>query len=64
MAQWALRWVLMADAVTCAIPGARTVTQATDNAAADGLPPLDAPTMTRIRAVYDELIREPRAREW
>ena len=57
MAQWALRWVLMEEAVTSAIPGARTVAQAKDNAAAAGLPPLSADRMAGVRAVYDAHIR-------
>ena len=38
----ALRWILMFDAVTTAIPGARTPEQARSNAAAADLTPLDA----------------------
>jgi aryl-alcohol dehydrogenase-like predicted oxidoreductase len=57
LAQLALRFILMFDAVSCAIPGARNPTQARDNAAAAELPPLDAPTMAAVKAVYDERIR-------
>jgi len=57
LAQLALRFILMFDAVSCAIPGARNPTQARDNAAAAVLPPLDAPTMAAVKAVYDERIR-------
>ena len=57
LAQLALRWILMFDAVTCAIPGARTPAQARDNAAADALPPLPELPMSAVRAVYDERIR-------
>ena len=57
LTQLALRWILMFDAVTCAIPGARTEQQARDNAAAASLPPLDERTMETVRAVYDECIR-------
>jgi aryl-alcohol dehydrogenase-like predicted oxidoreductase len=57
MTQLALRWILMFDAVTCAIPGAKTEQQAQDNAAAGSLPPLDKKTMGSVRAVYEELIR-------
>ena len=42
LAQLALRWILMFDAVTCAIPGARTAAQARENAQAAALPSLDA----------------------
>ena len=57
MAQLALRWILMFDAVTCAIPGAKTPTQARDNAAAVSLPPLLPPVMRAVAGVYDEFIR-------
>ena len=57
MAQFALRWTLMFDAVTCAIPGARTPEQARANAAASELPPIDAKTMDAVRGVYDRRIR-------
>src|SRR5271169_7048385 len=40
LAQFALRWILEFPAVTCAIPGARRPTQATDNIAASDLPAL------------------------
>ncbi|TWT86853.1 General stress protein 69 [Pseudobythopirellula maris] len=55
--QFALRWILMHDGVTCAIPGARNPSQAEQNAAAAGAEPLDAATMSAVRAVYDERIR-------
>ena len=57
LAQLALRWILMFDAVTCAIPGAKNEQQARDNVAAASLPPLDERTMAAVRAVYDEDIR-------
>jgi len=57
LAQLALRWILMFDAVSCAIPGAKTPAQARDNAAAAALPPLDDKTMAAVRALYDEKIR-------
>jgi len=57
LTQVALRWILMFDSVTSAIPGARTAAQARENAAAAALPPLDAGTMAAVRRVYDEHIR-------
>ncbi|HEX2456227.1 MAG TPA: aldo/keto reductase [Vicinamibacterales bacterium] len=57
MAQMALRWILMFDAVTCAIPGARTEQQAHDNAAAAALAPLSPEVMSGAAAAYDELLR-------
>ncbi len=57
MAQMALRWILMAPAVTCAIPGAKRPSQVEENVAAADLPPLSDETMTRVRAIYDRLVR-------
>jgi len=57
MAQTALRWILMFDAVTCAIAGAKRPSQAEDNIHAADLPPLSGSTMEKIRALYDRHIR-------
>jgi aryl-alcohol dehydrogenase-like predicted oxidoreductase len=64
MAQLALRWILMFDAVTCAIPGAKTPAQAAGNAAAGDLPPLGDETMAAVRDVYDRLIRPHVHQRW
>jgi aryl-alcohol dehydrogenase-like predicted oxidoreductase len=52
LTQFALRWILMHDSVTCAIPGARNPEQAKANAAASDLPPLTPDVMESVRAVY------------
>ena len=57
MTQMALRFILMFDAVSCAIPGAKTEQQARDNAAAADLPPLAVETMRAVQSLYDETIR-------
>jgi aryl-alcohol dehydrogenase-like predicted oxidoreductase len=64
LAQLALRWILMFDAVSCAIPGARTPAQARDNAAAAALPPLTEQAMAAVRAVYDDAIRAQVHHRW
>jgi aryl-alcohol dehydrogenase-like predicted oxidoreductase len=64
LAQLALRWILMFDAVTCAIPGARTEAQARENAAAADLPSLDEAAMAAVRRVYEERIREHVHSSW
>ena len=56
LAQIALRWILMFDGVTCAIPGARNAQQARANAAAGALPPLPPSVMSGVREVYDDAI--------
>lgn len=57
LAQLALRWILMFDGVTCAIPGAKTAGQARENAGAAALPPLTPEQMAAAGRVYDTHIR-------
>ena len=57
MPQFALRWILMFEAVTCTIPGAKNPAQAEDNVKAADLPALDPSAMQKIRAIYDTHIR-------
>jgi len=64
LAQFALRWTLMFDAVTCAIPGARTPGQARANAAASDLPALDPPTMRAIEEIYDRRVKPHVHGQW
>jgi aryl-alcohol dehydrogenase-like predicted oxidoreductase len=64
MAQFALRWILMQDAVTVIIPGAKNRSQAEDNAASSGLAPLPAEVMAEIRKVYEDLIKVHVHQKW
>ncbi len=57
LAQFALRWILMFDAVSCTIPGAKNPQQAEDNARAADLPPLTDAQMQTIQRLYDERIK-------
>ncbi|MBR0556026.1 aldo/keto reductase [Ciceribacter sp. L1K23] len=56
MAQFALRWILMHEAVTVVIPGARNAEQAAANAAASDIAPLGADVMDATRDVYERMI--------
>ena len=53
MSQFALRWILMFDAVTCAIPGGKRPDQVSENCRASGLPPLSPEAMAVVRHIYD-----------
>ncbi|MCX5515067.1 aldo/keto reductase [Kaistia algarum] len=64
MAQIALRWILMEDAVSVVIPGAKNPVQARDNAAAGALPPLSPETMQRVREIYAERIAPHVHQRW
>jgi len=64
MAKFALRWILMFDAVTVAIPGARNPAQAVSNAEAAALPALSADTMAKIKAIYESDIKPYVHQKW
>jgi aryl-alcohol dehydrogenase-like predicted oxidoreductase len=55
--QFALRWILMFDAVTCAIPGGKRPQQVAENCSAADLPPLSDTTMAAVRRIYDQYAR-------
>lgn len=57
LAQFALRWLMMFDAVSCAIPGAKTVAQVEENLRAASLPPLHEETMQAIQQLYERRIK-------
>lgn len=56
MAQFALRWILMEEAVSVVIPGAKTAAQAETNAAASDLDALSPQVMEALRCIYSERI--------
>jgi len=64
MAQFALRWILMFDAVSCTIPGAKNSQQAADNARAADLPPLTDETMAAVKKIYDSMIKAHVHHRW
>ncbi len=64
LTQFALRWILMFDAVTCAIPGAKRPLQAEENFAAADLPALSPAVMVQVKAIYDRSIREHVHHNW
>jgi aryl-alcohol dehydrogenase-like predicted oxidoreductase len=57
MAAFSLRWILMEEAVTVVIPGAKSPTQARANAQAASLAPLSDDIMQAAREVYDRRIK-------
>ncbi|MFN7735637.1 MAG: aldo/keto reductase [Pirellula sp.] len=64
LTQFALRWILMHDAVSCAIPGARRPDQVDDNVSAADVAPLSDEMMASIKRIYDESIRELVHHRW
>jgi aryl-alcohol dehydrogenase-like predicted oxidoreductase len=57
LAMFALRWILMFDAVTAAIPGAKTEKQVAENVDAVNTKPLSKEQMQAVQAIYDQYIR-------
>jgi aryl-alcohol dehydrogenase-like predicted oxidoreductase len=57
LSEFALRWILMNDAVTTAIPGGRRPEQVEQNCAAAGRPAIPADVMARVKDLYDARIR-------
>lgn len=57
MTQFALKWILKNDAVSCAIPGAKRPSQVEENLGAADLSDLSEQTMTQVRKIYDRYIR-------
>ena len=64
LAQLALRWILMFDGVTCAIPGAKRPDQVDQNVAASDLPPLSDQQMRTAAQVYDRYARPHVHHRW
>lgn len=64
MTQFALRWILMFDAVTCTIPGGKRPEQVRENCAASDLPALSSEAMQAVRRIYDQKFRESVHPRW
>jgi aryl-alcohol dehydrogenase-like predicted oxidoreductase len=57
MADFAMRWILQHEEVSCVIPGARNADQVIENAQASGLPPLSPEQMQTLSKIYQGNIR-------
>jgi aryl-alcohol dehydrogenase-like predicted oxidoreductase len=58
MTQFALKWILMDPAVTCAIPGAKNPKQAEENIKSVDMPPLPDSIMKKIKEIYNGSVRQ------
>ncbi len=58
LTQFALKWILMFDAVTCTIPGAKRKEQVEENISTVNLPSLSEETITQVKSIYNKYIRE------
>jgi aryl-alcohol dehydrogenase-like predicted oxidoreductase len=64
LSQFALRWILMSDAVSCVIPGAKRPAQVEENCRAADLPRISRSTMRRVRDLYERRIMPAVHQRW
>lgn len=64
MAAFALRWILMQDAVTAVIPGAKRPSQVEQNVSAVDLPDIPPSTLAQIDALYRDRIQPLVHQRW
>jgi aryl-alcohol dehydrogenase-like predicted oxidoreductase len=64
LAQFALRWILMFDAVTTTIPGAKNPQQAVANARASDMPAISDEATAEIKKLYQERIAPQVHQRW
>ena len=64
MAQLAIRWILMFDAISTVIPGGRNSRQVEDNCGAAALPPLTEQQMGFVQSIYDRYLRHRVHQRW
>ena len=64
LTQFALKWILMFDAVTCAIPGAKKVGQVTENVGAADMTALSQKTMEEVNSIYEKYIKQSVHHYW
>lgn len=58
MARAALRWILHFDAISCAIPGFKTVAQVEENVAAVNTPPFSDEELKRLSEFYHNEVKQ------
>lgn len=57
LAEYALRWILMNDNVSCIIPGASRASQVEDNIKASDLSPLTDDQMEGVKEIYQKYVK-------
>jgi len=64
MAQFALRWILMNEAISVVIPGAKNAEQARANIGAGALALLSPEAMARVRSIYEARVKPAVHQRW
>jgi len=64
MSQFALRWILMFEAISCAIPGGKRPEQVAENCRASSLPSLTPEAMAEVERIYEQKIGPQIQHRW
>ena len=64
LSQFALKWILMFDEVTCAIPGAKNIEQVSDNVKVVEEPMLTESIMNQVAIIYNNSIKKSVHHYW
>lgn len=64
MSQFALKWILMFDSISCTIPGAKSEKQVEENVSSVNLPDLPAEIMKIVTLVYEKIIKQQVHNRW
>ena len=64
LSQFALKWVLMFDEITCAIPGAKNIKQVSDNVKVVEEPMLTESIMNQVAIIYNNSIKKSVHHYW
>jgi len=64
LTQFALRWILMSDAVSCVIPGAKKPEQVEENCRAVDTPRLSRRIMRQVREIYETHVKDSVHQRW
>jgi len=64
MAQFTLRWILMSEDVSSAIPGGKRPSQVEDNVTAADFSPLSFEAMEKVREIYECYIKPQVHQQW
>jgi aryl-alcohol dehydrogenase-like predicted oxidoreductase len=64
LTQFALKWILMFDDITCAIPGAKNKNQVEENVLSSELPLLNNKTSQNVNSIYKQYIKESVHQNW
>lgn len=64
LSQFALKWILMFDEITCAIPGAKNIEQVSDNVKVVEEPMLTESIMNQVAIIYNNSIKKSVHHYW